>query len=363
MSLETGIGTGARVEAFLEMMAAERGASANTLAAYARDLAHAREHVADLQAAATDDLRRYLASLAREGAAVSTQSRRLSALRQFFAFLYAEGLRGDDPTGTLDAPKKRASLPRILSEEEVTRLLDLALTEAEAEDGAPGALRTHVVLELLYATGMRVSELCALPRDAVPRLEGGIGPMMTVLGKGAKERIVPLGLPARDALERWLAHMPDGRYLFPAPGRTGHVARQVVAREIKALASRAGLSAAKVSPHVLRHAFASHLLENGADLRAVQRLLGHADIATTQIYTHVQEERLHRLVAEHHPMARAEAGARVGVAAPPLAGRDGAGDEARDRAADEARDRAGDQAGEVAERDARPHVDATAAGD
>ena len=299
------------------MMAAERGASANTLAAYARDLAHAREHVGDLQNATTDGLRTYLASLAKEGAAVSTQSRRLSALRQFFTFLYAEGLRGDDPTGTLDAPRKRAGLPKILSEEEVTRLLDLALHEAE--DGTPATLRTHVALELLYATGMRVSELCALPRDAVPRE----GSMMTVLGKGAKERMVPLGLPAREAVDRWLAHLGEGTGgpLFPAPGRTGHVARQVVARDIKALAVRAGLSAGKVSPHVLRHAFASHLLQNGADLRAVQRLLGHADIATTQIYTHVQEERLHRLVAEHHPMARADAvprAERPTVSPPPL---------------------------------------------
>ena len=328
------VGTGARIEAFLEMMAAERGASANTLAAYARDLDHARGAVArDLQAATTADLRRYLSSLAAGGAAVSTQSRRLSALRQFFAFLYAEGLRADDPTGTLEAPRKRASLPRILSEAEVTHLLDLALHEAE--DGRTGTLRTHVVLELLYATGMRISELCALPLAGVPRVEGGIGPMMTVLGKGGKERMVPLGAPAREALERWMtaSGAAAGRFLFPAPGRAGHVARQVVARDVKALAVRAGLSADKVSPHVLRHAFASHLLANGADLRAVQRLLGHADIATTQIYTHVQEERLHRLVAEHHPMAKATAAAKgipvAKVAPPPLDDGEVAGDGVR----------------------------------
>ena len=294
------VSSAARVEAFLEMMAAERGASANTLSAYARDLAHAAERVGgELQDAAPDDLRRYLGELAREGAAVSTQSRRLSALKQFFAFLYAEGVRGDDPTGTIDAPKKRAALPKVLSEAEVERLLDRALLEADDPD-ASNALRTHVALELLYATGMRVSELCALPRMAVPRE----GPMMTVLGKGNKERLVPLSPPAREALDRWLANLTPGRFLFPAPGRAGHVARQVIARDIKALAARAGLPASKVSPHVLRHAFASHLLQNGADLRAVQRLLGHADIATTQVYTHVMEERLHALVAEHHPLAK-----------------------------------------------------------
>ena len=296
------IGTGPRIESFLEMMAAERGASANTLAAYARDLAHAREHLGarDLQHAGTDDLRSYLARLASEGAAPTTQARRLSALRQFFQFLYAENLRGDDPTGPLEAPKKRRGLPKVLAEAEVTRLLDLAL--AEAEPGGPGPLRLHVALELLYATGLRISELCALPRRAVPRE----GPMMAVTGKGSKERLVPLSPPAREGIDRWLAR-PDAvtsKFLFPAPGAAGHVARQVLAREIKALAARAGIAADKVSPHVLRHAFASHLLQNGADLRAVQRLLGHADIATTQIYTHVMDDRLARTVTEHHPLAR-----------------------------------------------------------
>ena len=298
------VGSGARIEAFLEMMAAERGASANTLAAYARDLAHARERIdGELQDATPDALRRYLGGLAADGAAVSTQARRLSALKQFFAFLYAEGVRGDDPTGTIDAPKKRASLPKVLSEREVSRLLDLALAEAETDEPRPTSsspLRTHVALELLYATGMRVSELCELPRMAVPR----DGPMMTVSGKGAKERLVPLSPPAREALDRWLPLLEPGRFLFPAPGRSGHVARQVIARDVKALAARAGLPAAKVSPHVLRHAFASHLLQNGADLRAVQRLLGHADIATTQVYTHVMAERLHAVVAQHHPLAK-----------------------------------------------------------
>ena len=305
MGVDSEIGSAARIEAFLEMMAVERGASANTLAAYGRDLGHARAafraHAHSLQFASTDELRAYLASLAAEGAAASTQARRLSALKQFFAFLYAEGVRTDDPTGTLDAPKKRAALPKILSEEEVGRLLDLALEEAEGE--ASGPLRTHAILELLYATGLRVSELCSLPRRAVPRTQA----MMTVLGKGAKERIVPLSAPAREAIDRWTAHLDasgsEAPHLFPAPGAAGHVSRQVVARDIKSLATRAGLSATKVSPHVLRHAFASHLLQNGADLRSVQQLLGHADISTTQIYTHVMEERLHKLVAEHHPLA------------------------------------------------------------
>ena len=299
------IGSAARIESFLEMMAAERGASANTLAAYARDLLHAREHLGarELQAASTDDLRGYLTALAAGGAATTTQARRLSALRQFFAFVYAEGVRGDDPTGTLDAPKKRASLPKVLSEEEVTRLLDLALVEAEG--GGPGPLRTHVALELLYATGLRVSELCSLRRGAIPRSQ----PMMNVVGKGSKERVVPLSAPAREAIDRWSAHLDTigsvSVFLFPVAGASGHVSRQVMARDIKDLAVRAGLPAAKVSPHVLRHAFASHLLQNGADLRSVQQLLGHADISTTQIYTHVLEERLHQLVAEHHPLAKA----------------------------------------------------------
>ena len=295
------VSSAARIEAFLEMMAAERGASANTLAAYARDLAHAREALQgkELQAATADDLRGYLAAFARDGAAPSTQARRLSTLRGFFAFLYGEGLRGDDPTGTIDSPKARDTLPKVLSERDVTRLLDLALVEAE--EGGTNALRLHVVLELLYATGLRVSELCALPARAIPKDQ----PMMAVRGKGNKERLVPLSTPSRDALERWMARAdrPQSKFLFPAPGASGHVARQVVARDLKALTARAGLSAASVSPHVLRHAFASHLLQNGADLRSVQQLLGHADIATTQIYTHVLEDRLHRLVADHHPLA------------------------------------------------------------
>ena len=296
------VSSAARIEAFLEMMAAERGASTNTLAAYTRDLAHARKQLTergiDIQAATADELRAFLAGLARDGAAPSTQARRLSTLRGFFGFLYGEGLRSDDPTGTLDAPKARGGLPKVLSEADVTRLLDLAMEES---DQSVGALRLHVVLELLYATGLRISELCALPARSIPKDQ----PMMAVRGKGNKERLVPLSAPSRDALERWAARpdKPTSKFLFPATGATGYVSRQVVARELKALAARAGLPASSVSPHVLRHAFASHLLQNGADLRSVQQLLGHADIATTQIYTHVLEERLHRLLAEHHPLA------------------------------------------------------------
>ena len=299
------IGSAARIEAFIEMMAVERASAGNTLAAYQRDLGHARAAFAarnhSLQFASTDELRAYLASVAAEGAAPSTQARRLSALRQFFAFLYAEGVRKDDPTGTLDAPKKRASLPKVLSEDEVTRLLDLAVVEAE--EGSPGTLRTHVALELLYATGLRISELCSLKRNTIPRSQ----PMMNVVGKGAKERVVPLGGAAREAVERWTEYLHaldvDSAFLFPTPGAEGHVSRQVLARDIKALAIRAGLPAAKVSPHVLRHAFASHLLQNGADLRSVQQLLGHADISTTQIYTHVLDARMRELVEGKHPMA------------------------------------------------------------
>lgn len=296
---------GALIEAFLEMMAAERGAAANTLAAYRRDLEEADAAVpAGLARAEPADLTAYLASLAASGFAATTQARRLSSLRQFFAFLYGEGMRGDDPTGVIDSPRKPRPLPRVLSEAEVTRLLDLAA--AEAGGGEPAALRLHALLEVLYATGLRVSELVALPVSVARRDER----FFIVRGKGGKDRMVPLSPKARAAMAAWLAtrdqraDLSGSRFLFPSPGSaSGHLPRQVFARDLKALAARAGLKPASVSPHVLRHAFASHLLQNGADLRAVQQLLGHADISTTQIYTHVLEERLAELVRVHHPLA------------------------------------------------------------
>ncbi len=246
--------------------------------------------------------------MANEGFAATSQARRLSAIRQFFRFLYSEGFRQDDPTGVIDAPKKQKPLPKIMSVENVGRLLDRADLEAkEALEPADRikALRLHALLETLYATGLRVSELVGLPAS-VARTDHRF---LIVRGKGSKDRMVPLSQKAREALQRFLSlrdSLPgydDNPWLFPAFSESGHLARQVFARELKSLAARAGLSSASISPHVLRHAFASHLLQNGADLRTVQQLLGHADISTTQIYTHVLEERLHKLVSEHHPLA------------------------------------------------------------
>ncbi|HVK91622.1 MAG TPA: site-specific tyrosine recombinase XerD [Mycoplana sp.] len=304
-----------RIEAFLEMMSAERGAAANTLSSYERDLEDARSFLlqrrVQMTEASPDDLRAYLGNMARQGLKASSQARRLSALRQFYKFLYAEGLRGDDPTGILDAPKKERSLPKTLSVDDVTRLLALAEEEAKAE-GADRLqrLRMQALVELLYATGMRVSELVSLPATVLSQ----DGRFLVIRGKGNKERLVPLSRSAIAALQVYgtaladhLATQEDAKessFLFPSAGKQGHLPRQVFARDLKALASRAGIRAATLSPHVLRHAFASHLLQNGADLRAVQELLGHSDIATTQIYTHVLEERLHRLVQDHHPLAK-----------------------------------------------------------
>jgi integrase/recombinase XerD len=302
-----------QVESFLEMMSAERGAATNTLQSYERDLEDARSFLngrgVRLTEATADDLRAYLGHLARQGFAASSQARRLSALRQFFKFLYGEGLRGDDPTGILDAPKKGRTLPKTLSVDDVTRLIARAETEANEPDGNPLLKRRmHLLVELLYATGMRVSELVSLPASVLAQT----GRFLVVKGKGNKERLVPLSRAAVTAMEAYrtaLAAEADddpsaGNFLFPAASKEGHLPRQVFARDLKALAGRAGIRAATLSPHVLRHAFASHLLQNGADLRAVQELLGHSDISTTQIYTHVLEERLHELVQTHHPLAK-----------------------------------------------------------
>ncbi|PWL19597.1 site-specific tyrosine recombinase XerD [Falsochrobactrum shanghaiense] len=300
------------IENFLEMMSAERGAAQNTLESYRRDLETCAQTLAEggvnLAKAGTEDIRHALDAMAVEGFAATSQARRLSALKQFFRFLYAEGFRQDDPTGTIDAPKKQKPLPKIMSVENVTRLLDRAALEAreaaEPEERLK-ALRLHALLETLYATGLRVSELVGLPAS-VARTDHRF---LIVRGKGSKDRMVPLSQKAREALQLFLAlrdcqpGLDENPWLFPAFSESGHLARQVFARELKSLAARAGLSSASVSPHVLRHAFASHLLQNGADLRTVQQLLGHADISTTQIYTHVLEERLHKLVSEHHPLA------------------------------------------------------------
>jgi len=298
----------ARIEAFLEMMSAERGAAENTLSSYRRDLEDASTAIrGGLAGAAAADIRAYLDDIAARGFAATSQARKLSAIRQFFKFLYAEGLRGDDPTGTLDSPRKGRPLPKTMSEAETSRLIDRAVAEAgEAGDGDRLArLRLHALVEVLYATGLRVSELVGLPVTVALRDDR----FFMVRGKGDKERMVPLSAKARAAMRAWLAARAEvpafagSPFLFPTASDTGHLSRQVFARDLKGLAARAGIASAKISPHVLRHAFASHLLQNGADLRAVQQLLGHADISTTQIYTHVLEERLVRLVNDHHPLA------------------------------------------------------------
>jgi integrase/recombinase XerD len=298
------------IELFLDMIAAERGGAKNTLAAYARDLADFSAELGKagrtIAGASTDDLRDYLGSLARRRFAASSVARRLSAIRQLYRFLYAEGHRADDPSAVIEGPKRNRALPKVLSIAEVDRLLAQARADmGQADQGAPKRLRAArlaCLIEVLYATGLRVSELIALPISAAERNAR----MLTVRGKGNKERLVPLNEAAKKAMSEYLALLSANgvrqtKWLFPSFGRTGHLTRQHFARELKALAAAAGLR--QVSPHVLRHAFASHLLHNGADLRVVQTLLGHADISTTQIYTHVLEERLKSLVRDLHPLA------------------------------------------------------------
>lgn len=312
---------GARLESFLEMMSAERGAAANTLSSYEYDLADLREFLAgrgqSLTEAQTPDLSAYLTHLSTQGFAATSQARRLSSMRQFYRFLYSEGLRGDDPTGIIDAPKKGFSLPKTMCVAEIDRLLGLAAEEAATPGpGQLSRIRMHLLLELLYATGMRVSELVSLPVKVL-RQEGRF---LMIRGKGNKDRVVLLSRTAIEAMEKYEAagkalapeksrtqkknEAVESPWLFPSTGKEGHLPRQVFARDLKDIAMRAGLSPSAVSPHVLRHAFASHLLQNGADLRAVQELLGHSDISTTQIYTHVLEERLQELVQTHHPLAK-----------------------------------------------------------
>jgi integrase/recombinase XerD len=282
------------IEAFLAMLAAERGAAVNTLAAYRRDLEGAEDLIGGLASAD----REALVKLAKAWAALapSTVARKASALRQFYGFLLDEGLREDDPTPALPRPAARRPLPKILSHAEVEALFVRA--ELEAQGDRPESVRLLSLIELLYGSGVRASEVVALPLSAVPR----DAPFITVTGKGSQQRMVPVSKRARHALSRWLAVRPEGsRYLFPSRGK--HLTRIRLFQLLKELAVRAGLDPAKVSPHVLRHAFATHLLEGGADLRVLQTLLGHADIATTQIYTYVDAARLVALVNERHPLA------------------------------------------------------------
>lgn len=282
------------VEAFLSMLAAERGAALNTLQAYRRDLEGAGEilgNLASADAAALAGLAQAWASLA-----PSSLARKSSALRQFFGFLVDEGLREDDPSAALPRPVTRRPLPRLLGHGEVDALFRQA--EQEADTGEGRALRMLALLELLYGSGLRASELVSLPIAAVPR----DAPFLTVMGKGGQARMVPVSTRAGEALSRWLGLRPPGNWVFPS--RSGHLSRVRLFQMLRELAARAGIDPEKVSPHVLRHAFATHLLEGGADLRVLQTLLGHADIATTQIYTHVDSARLVALVNERHPLAR-----------------------------------------------------------
>lgn len=295
------------IDRFLEMMAAERGASANTLAAYRRDLEAYAEGVSDLKAAGPDDIRRHLEALDAQGMARSSAARKLSAIRQFHRFLHGDGLAKDNPATAIDSPRAARPLPKMISQQDVDRLAEAARARVKAARGRHlvKALRLACLIELLYATGLRVSELVGLTLQAATAEKDFI----LVKGKGGRERLVPVSAAARLALADYLAalgQMGQGgsKWLFPSSGVAGHLTRQHFALELKALAREAGLDAGRLSPHVLRHGFASHLLEGGADLRAVQQMLGHADISTTQIYTHVQAERLREVVESCHPLAK-----------------------------------------------------------
>jgi integrase/recombinase XerD len=294
-------------ETFHEMLLAERNVSANTVEAYRRDLKDAADALrdrGDLADASVEVLRTYVESLGRQRLKPATAARRLSALRQYFKFLVTEGVRADDPTDALDAPKRGRPLPRVLSETEVVAMIEVIAREDKA-----AALRLGALIELIYGSGLRVSELVSLPLAAAKRDQ----PFLVVRGKGAKERLVPLGDAAKQALTAYLAirdkflprSIKASPWLFPSRGDSGHLTRQRLGQLLKDAAVEAGIDPARVSPHVLRHAFATHLLDRGADLRALQKMLGHADIATTQIYTHVATGRLAALVAEAHPLANA----------------------------------------------------------
>ncbi|MBV8975873.1 MAG: site-specific tyrosine recombinase XerD [Alphaproteobacteria bacterium] len=294
----------AQIESFLDMMSAERGASANTIDAYRRDLVDfcARN---DPRTVSRESLKKHLAALARSGIAPSSQARKLSALRQFFGFLFSEGVRKDNPTTAIDAPRRRRPLPKVLTREDVDALLAAAV-KIEGPEGA----RLICLVEMFYAAGLRVSELVALPLAAVRSRNG----FLLVKGKGGKERLAPLNPPARKAIAAYLAVRPrflraggGEKFLFPSRSAEGHLTRRRCHQMLKALAFQAGLDPAKLSPHVLRHAFATHLVEGGADLRSVQTLLGHADIATTQIYTHVAHDRLTSVLEKAHPLVRKKA--------------------------------------------------------
>jgi integrase/recombinase XerD len=308
----------ATIDAFLEMVTAERGLARNTIDAYRRDLRCFADFLASgpttLAGADSSAVRNFIAAQHETGASARTVARRLSCLRQYYRFLMTDGRRDDDPTSVIDAPKLPHTLPGVLSETDVEALLAAARPDDAAAAGSPkrqaDALRLWAMVELLYASGLRVSELVSLAMQPI----SGATASLLVRGKGNKERLVPLGVPARRALADYLdvrdAHLPGGRpspWFFPSRGGSGHLTRHRFAQMLKGLAGRAGIDAGRISPHLIRHAFASHLLAHGADLRAVQKMLGHADIATTQIYTHVLDDRLKNVVRTGHPLARGRA--------------------------------------------------------
>jgi len=307
----------AHIEAFLEMMSVERGAAANTIDAYRRDLSDFAGFMQStraraLTAAIAADIEAYVQALAEAGLAPTSRARKLSCLRQLYKFLTAEAVVDEDPSTTVSGPKRGRALPKTLSVAEVDRLIAAAKARIAGTSGREHlrALRFYCLIEILYATGMRVTELVGLPKSVL----AGDRRMLVIRGKGGRERLVPLNGAARAALDRYLAlgsspedgisHQLPNKWLFPSRGAEGHLTRQRFAQDLKETALAAGLDPERVSPHVLRHAFASHLLDRGADLRTVQQLLGHADISTTEIYTHVLEERLKKIVFEHHPLAR-----------------------------------------------------------
>ena len=306
------------IEAFLDMMSAERGAAANTLSAYRRDLldfaADCARANTGLKAATRGTLRAHLSALSSAAIKPSSQARKLSALRRFYGFLYSEGIRKDDPCGTIESPKLQRPLPKILSADEALRLVEAARAPAAKNATmSPERIRLICIVEMLYGSGLRISELAGLPLAAVRNAER----FVHVRGKGGRERLAPIGAAAREALEDYLTvrdvFLPGtktgvtSRFLFPSRGVDGHLTRRRCHQLLKELAVKAGIDPERLSPHVLRHAFATHLVEGGADLRSVQTLLGHADIATTQIYTHVAQDRLKRTVESAHPLARRKA--------------------------------------------------------
>jgi integrase/recombinase XerD len=301
---------GRLISLFLDMLAAERGARPNTLAAYRADLEDFAGFTGTngIEKADSDDIRSYLGELSSRGLQASSVARKLSAIRQLYRFLYSERHRGDDPAAILEGPKRGRPLPKVLSIADVDRMIVTARENALGTEGAESqrAARLYCLLELLYATGLRVSELVALPASSSRRDQR----MLIVRGKGGKERLVPLNDAARQAMSDYRGRLKDtdaadSKWLFPSFGESGHLSRQHFARDLKTLAAQCGLRADAVSPHVLRHAFASHLLQNGADLRIVQTLLGHSNISTTQIYTHILDERLKTMVRDLHPLADA----------------------------------------------------------